>query len=133
MFRDAFRIVIEIVCEVEPAIGWQLVKGVDLAFARLQRRADVVFRVIIDLHAARLQPRYGKIVKLSVAQLARVFAVQPMQFIGIKRGMTPPNMIEIEKANDLFEVDLLPVIFWGPTEQTQIIANGRRQIASLNV
>ena len=42
MFRDAFRIVVEIVCEIEPAIGWQLVEGVDLAFARLQRRADVL-------------------------------------------------------------------------------------------
>ena len=75
MFRDAFRIVIEFVCEVEAAIGWQLVEGVDLAFARLQRRTDVVFRVIIDLHAARLQPRYGKIVKLGVAQLARILTV----------------------------------------------------------
>ena len=66
MFRDAFRIVIEIVCEIEPAIGRQLVEGVDLAFAGLKRRTDVCLRVIIDLHAARLQPRYGKIVKLGV-------------------------------------------------------------------
>ena len=52
MFRDAVRIVIEIVCEIESAIRWQLVEGVDLAFACLQRRADVFLREIVDLDAA---------------------------------------------------------------------------------
>ena len=56
-----------------------------------------------------------------------------MQFIGIERGMAAPDMIEIENPDDLFDVDLLPVIFRRPTEQAQIIANGRRQIASLDV
>src|SRR6266568_1088369 len=56
-----------------------------------------------------------------------------MQFIGIKRGMATPDMTEIENANDLFDVDLLPIIFWRPAKQTKIIANGRRQISSVNV
>src|SRR4029453_8595602 len=98
MFRDALRTVIEIVGKIEPTIGWQLVKCVYLAFAGLQRRANVLLSVIVDPYAARLQSRYGKVVKLGVAQLACIFAVQPMQFVGIKRRMAPPDMIEIENT-----------------------------------
>src|SRR5438874_13053200 len=56
-----------------------------------------------------------------------------MQFIGIKRRMTAPNMIEIENSDDVFDVDLLPIIFRRPAEEAKIIANSRRQIAPLNV
>ena len=47
--------------------------------------------------------------------------------------MTAPNLIEIEDPDDLVDVDFLPVVFWRPAEQSKIIANSRRQIASLDV
>ena len=72
---NSIRIVFEIVCEIEPAIRRQFVEGIDLAFARLQRVADVFFRKIIKLYTARLQLRDRQIAKFGVAQFARVFTV----------------------------------------------------------
>ncbi len=75
MLRCALRIVIKIISEVESAISWQLVERIDLSFARLQRGAHVLLRIIIHLHPARLQPRDSQFVKFLIAELARVFAV----------------------------------------------------------
>ena len=42
MFRDAVRIVFEIVLEIETAIAGQLAEDFELAFAGLERGADVI-------------------------------------------------------------------------------------------
>src|SRR4029077_258922 len=55
MFGDALGVVLEIVGEIEPAIGRQFVERVDLAFASLQRGTDVFVREVVDLDSARAQ------------------------------------------------------------------------------
>src|SRR5215813_8836886 len=55
MLRCALRIVLKIISEVESAISRQLVERVDFSFASLQRGADVVLWIIIQLHTAQLQ------------------------------------------------------------------------------
>src|SRR5206468_6071242 len=130
MFCYALRIVIEIVREIEPAVGRQLVERVYLAFAGLQRRAHIFFRKGLKLHTTRLQSRDSKIVKLGVAEFACVFAVQPVEFVGIERCRAASNVFQIENSDDFIEVDFLPVVLWRPSEQTKIIADCRCEITA---
>jgi hypothetical protein len=53
MFGDTFRVVLEIVGEIESAIARQFVERIDLAFARLEGGTDVFVREVVDLDSAR--------------------------------------------------------------------------------
>ena len=57
MLGNSFGIVFQIVCEIEPAIRRQLIKGIDFAFARLQRSRGRISLENLKLHSARPQLR----------------------------------------------------------------------------
>ena len=112
MFCYAVWIVIELVGKIEPAIGRQLVKRVDLAFAALQRCADVFLRKFVELYITRLQPRDSKVVKLGITELARIFAIQPVEFVRVECRRAASDILEIKNPDDFVYVDLLPIVFW---------------------
>ena len=68
--------------------------------------------------------------KCGIAKLTCVFTVKPVQFVRIEGRMTANDVVEIENSDDLLDRNLLPIVFWRPTEQAQVITNGLRQIAA---
>ena len=67
MFRDAVRIVFEIVVEIKTAITGQLAEDLELAFAGLERGADVIRRELGEIDAGFFQSLPRKIVETIVA------------------------------------------------------------------
>src|SRR5881227_2010191 len=109
MLCCALKIVTKIIFEIEPAIRWQLVKRVDLPFARLECGADVFLRIIIQLYAARFQRGHSELVKRFIAEIARVFAVEPMWFIRIEGCRAAADVLQIENSNDFADVEFFTV------------------------
>ena len=68
-----------------------------------------------------------------VGQFARIFAVEPVQLVWIKRCVTAHNLVEVENINDLVDRNFLPIVFRRPAEQAEIIANRFRQKPPLNI
>ena len=133
MLGNSFGIVFQIVCEIEPAIRRQLIEGIDLSFARLQRVADVFLWKIIKLYIGRLQLRDRQIVKFRVVQFACIFTIQPMEFVGIESRRATPDVSEFENPDDLVDIDFLAVVLGRPAKQTQIVAHSCREIAAPDV
>src|SRR5881394_4354621 len=127
MLGNSLGIAIEVVCEIESAISGQLIESVDLAFARFQCSTHVFLWKILKSHPARLQLGDRQIVKFGVAQFARVFTIQPMEFVGIERGRAASDIFQIKDPDDLVDIDLLAIIFWRPAKQTKIISNRSRK------
>ena len=103
MFRDAFRIAIEIVSEIKAGIAGSSSNVLILPLQVSGRRGHNL-REIVDRYPARLQPRPRRDRKTRSLQLARIFAVQPAQFVGIECGGAAPDVIQIEKPDDLVDV-----------------------------
>ena len=94
MFRHAIRVVDDVVREVETAVRRQLIEGIDLAFAGFQRSADVILRKFFYCDARSFQRCDAEGMKFCVSlQLARIFAIQPMQFVGIERGVAAHDIV----------------------------------------
>ena len=123
IFRDAFRMVFEIIVEVESAVSRELIEGIDLAFAGFERSQNVMIREILQLHAARSQRTPRQLLKPIIRQLARIFTVEPMQFVRIKRCVAAHNLVEIENLYHLVDWNFLAIVFRRPAEQAQIIAD----------
>src|SRR6266480_2453284 len=56
-----------------------------------------------------------------------------MQFRGIERSGTAPDVLKIEEPDDLVDVDLLSIVFRRPAEKTKIIAHSRREVTASDV
>src|SRR6266480_7867024 len=56
-----------------------------------------------------------------------------MQFRGIERSGTAPDVLKIEEPNDLVDVDFLSIIFRRPAEKTKIITHSRREVTASDV
>ena len=63
MFSYAFSVVFKIIVEVEPAVGRQFIKSIDLAFAGLERGPNVIVRKILQLYPACAQSIPGQLLK----------------------------------------------------------------------
>src|SRR5205814_2591678 len=71
--------------------------------------------------------------KTVVAQLAKIFAIQPGAFFQIEGRVFPKHFRQIENANDLGQVELLPVVLRRPAEQAEKITDSFRQITVLYI
>src|SRR5207248_11389399 len=133
MFSYAFSVVFKIIVEIETAVGRQFINSIDLAFAGLERGLNIIVRKILQLYPACAQSIPGQLLKPIIRQLARVFAIQPMQFVRIERGVTAHDLVQIEKRNYFFDWNFFAVVFWRPAEQAKVIADRLRQKAPLNI
>src|SRR5262249_10943452 len=102
--------------EIERAISRQLVEGIDLAFAGFQRSTHVFLWKTLKLYSTRHQLCERQVVKFGVAQFARVFAVQPMEFVGIECRRAAPDVFQVKDPDDFVDIDFLPIILWRPAE-----------------
>src|SRR3954447_21165797 len=133
MFSYAFRSVFNVVLEIEFAVRRQFIESIDLTLTSRKRCSDVTIGEILQLHPSGRQSIPGQLLKSIVGQLACIFAVKPMQFIGIESGMTAHDLVQIEERDDFFHCHFLAIVLRRPTEQTKIIAERLGKETSLNI
>ena len=132
MFRDAFRIVFEFVGEIETAIGRQFIKDPDLAFAGLERGADVILRKILQRSPRSLSRLAAPAREICHRVNSRAYSpLSQVHLSGIECGIPADDLVQIEKPHDFFDLDLFAIVLRRPTEQAKIIAHRLRQIAAL--
>src|SRR5688572_19896905 len=133
MLRDAFRVVLEIVDEIETGIGGQLGEELELALTGLERGADVISRKLRQIEPGFFQRFSPQFLEAIVPQLADIFAVEPDAFIEIERGIFAMDLLELEQSHHFIELKLFAVILGRPAEQTEIIADGFGEITAFDV
>src|SRR5205085_4611155 len=117
----------------ETSVSRQLAEDPELSFARVKRGPDIFGWEPRQVYPRSLKSLSSHLPKSLVIELADIFAVEPGAFVQIKGGIFAMNFCQVEKLNDLREIEFFPIVLWRPAEQTEIITNGFGQVAALDV
>jgi len=75
----------------------------------------------------------GKFLEIAVPQRAPVLPVHPEQLVPVEAGVAPVDVGKVKPLDEVGNGQNLLVVSRGPTEQAEIVADGRGQIAGLLV
>ena len=87
--------------------------------------------------AIRSDPRFfherdGKLAESFEAHLENILAIEPKTFVEVENGVAPVDGLQFEQIANFFERQHLPVVFWGPAEQTKVVEHGFRCVTVFN-
>src|ERR1051325_9379448 len=115
MFGDALRVIVEIILEIEPAIGGQFSKDSYFTLTRFQGGADIIRRKPRKIDPGPLESPAAKLLKTLVTQLPHIFTIEPGAFLQIESSVLTMDLFQLKQVYDFLDVDFLPVIFRRPT------------------